>query len=51
MDTASVAAKARKLMEPALGAARTEEIIRLALAIEDVKDARDLLAHLGPPRR
>lgn len=51
MDTASVAAKARKLMEPVLGAERTEEVIRLAGTIEDVKDARELLAQLGAPRR
>jgi 2-methylcitrate dehydratase PrpD len=50
MDTQSVNAKARLLMEPALGAERTEEIIRrvnAAEALDDVRELRHFLAGEG----
>ncbi len=42
MDTASVNAKARELMEAVLGAERTKDIIRRVNALEDVTDVREL---------
>jgi len=42
LDTESVNAKARLLMEPVLGAERTEEIIRRVNALEDMADVREL---------
>ena len=47
MDTAAVSAKARKLMEPVLGGARTESLIERVNAIEDVRDCRELMSLLG----
>jgi 2-methylcitrate dehydratase PrpD len=47
MDTDSVSAKARLLMEPALGAERTEEIIRRVNALEEVVDVRELRPFLA----
>jgi 2-methylcitrate dehydratase PrpD len=51
LDTESVNAKARLLMEPVLGAERTEEIIRRVNALEELNDMRELrpfLAEGGP---
>ena len=42
MDTESVNAKARLLMEPVLGAERTEGLIRRVNALEALKDVREL---------
>lgn len=42
MTEDEVAAKARDLMAPVLGGDRTEKLIKAALAIENVKDVRDL---------
>jgi 2-methylcitrate dehydratase PrpD len=42
LDTASVNAKAQPLMEPVLGAARTEAVIRRVNALEELDDARKL---------
>src|SRR5574341_720908 len=42
LDTDSVNAKARLLMEPVLGSARTEELIRRVNALEELVDVRDL---------
>ncbi len=47
LDTESVNAKARLLMEPALGAARTEEIIRRVNALEELDDVRELRPFLA----
>jgi 2-methylcitrate dehydratase PrpD len=50
MDTQSVNAKARLLLEPVLGAERTEEVIRRVNALENLADVRELrpfLAHAG----
>jgi len=47
LDTESVNAKARLLMEPVLGAERTEEIIRRVNALEDVVDVRELRPFLA----
>jgi len=50
MDTQSVNAKARLLMEPVLGAERTEEVIRrvnAAEALDDVRELRRFLAREG----
>lgn len=50
MDTESVNAKARLLMEPVLGAGKTEEIIRRVNVLEELDDVRELrrfLAHEG----
>ena len=49
LDTESVNAKARLLMVPVLGAAKTEEVIRRANALEALSDLRELrpfLAHV-----
>jgi len=49
LDTESVNAKARLLMVPVLGAAKTEEVIRRANALEALPDLRELrpfLAHV-----
>jgi 2-methylcitrate dehydratase PrpD len=50
LDTAAVNEKARGLMGPVLGAARTEEVIRRVNALEELKDVRDLAALLGAGR-
>ena len=42
MDTESVNSKARLLMEPVLGPAQTEEVIRRVNALEDLADVREL---------
>jgi 2-methylcitrate dehydratase PrpD len=42
LDTESVNAKARALMAPVLGAAKTEEIIRRVNALEALSDVREL---------
>ena len=47
MDTQSVNAKARLLMEPVLGAGRAEEIIRRVNAAEELDDVRELLRFLA----
>ena len=47
LDTEGVNAKARILMEPVLGAAKTEEVIRRVNAIETVKDVRELTPFLA----
>jgi 2-methylcitrate dehydratase PrpD len=47
MDTESVNAKARGLMEPVLGAERTEGLIRRVNALEEMKDARELRRFLA----
>ncbi|MBI4195688.1 MAG: MmgE/PrpD family protein [Betaproteobacteria bacterium] len=47
LDTEGVNAKARLLMEPALGAAQTEEIIRRVNALEDVGNMRELRPFLA----
>jgi 2-methylcitrate dehydratase PrpD len=50
MDTEGVNAKARRLMEPVLGAEQTEGIIRRVNAAEELNDVRELrpfLAHAG----
>lgn len=47
MDTASVNLKARLLMEPVLGAEKTEEIIRLINAPEELDDVRELQQFLA----
>ncbi len=49
LDTQAVNAKARGLMGPVLGAARTEEIIRRVNAVEDVRDVRELASLLSAP--
>jgi len=50
LDTESVNAKARLLMEPVLGAERTEEIIRRVNALEEVVDVRELRPFLAGER-
>ena len=47
MDTASVNAKARLLMEPVLGAERTEGVIRRVNALEELDDVRELRRFLA----
>jgi len=47
LDTESVNAKARPLMEPVLGAERTEEVIRRVSALEALDDARKLRPFLA----
>ena len=42
LDTEGVNAKARSLMTPVLGAARTEEVLERVKALEDVDDVRAL---------
>jgi hypothetical protein len=42
MTTEAVNAKARDLMEPVLGAKRTEELIRRVNALEELRNVRDL---------
>jgi 2-methylcitrate dehydratase PrpD len=49
MGTDAVSAKARRLMEPVLGASRTDQVIDRVNAIEDILDARDLLRLLSVP--
>ena len=46
LDTAGVNAKARALMEPVIGAQRTEAIIQRVNALEDVAKIRDLVSLL-----
>ncbi|MBI2364257.1 MAG: MmgE/PrpD family protein [Deltaproteobacteria bacterium] len=47
LDTDSVNAKARLLMEPVLGAERTEEIIRRVNALDELTDVRELRPFLA----
>jgi 2-methylcitrate dehydratase PrpD len=47
MDTVSVNAKARLLMEPVLGAERAESVIQRMNAVEDLDDVRELRSFLG----
>ena len=47
LDTESVNVKARLLMEPVLGAERTEGIIRRVNALEELDDVRDLRPSLA----
>jgi len=47
MDTESVSAKARLLMEPVLGAGKTEEVIRRVNAVEELNDVRELRPFLA----
>jgi 2-methylcitrate dehydratase PrpD len=47
LDTEAVNGKARLLMEPVLGAARTEEVIRRVSAVEDLLDVRELMPSLA----
>ena len=47
LDTESVNAKARLLMEPVLGAGQAEEIIRRVNAAEELDDVRELLRFLA----
>ncbi len=47
MDTESVNAKARLLMEPVLGSGHTEEIIRRVNALENLADVRELRPFLA----
>jgi 2-methylcitrate dehydratase PrpD len=47
LDTESVNAKARLLMEPVLGGAKTEEIIRRVNAAESLGDVRELARFLS----
>jgi 2-methylcitrate dehydratase PrpD len=47
LDTESVNAKARLLMEPVLGAERTEEIIRRVNTLEELADVRELRPFLS----
>ena len=47
MDTEAVNAKARLLMAPVLGAARTEEVIRRVNAVEELRDVRELMPYLA----
>jgi len=42
LDTAGVSAKARGLIAPVLGAAKTARLIERVLSLENVADARDL---------
>lgn len=46
LDTPAVAAKARELMRPVLGAERTEAIIRRVNALEELKEVRELVSSL-----
>ena len=46
MDTESVNAKARELLEPVLGSARTKAVIQRVNALEDVADVQELLPFL-----
>ena len=46
LDTEAVNAKARLLMEPILGAARAEEVIRRVNAVEELRDVRELMPYL-----
>ena len=48
MEEAEVTAKARDLIEPVLGAARTGRLIELVLAVESLKDVRDISAWVRP---
>ncbi len=47
LDTESVNAKARLLMEPVLGIKRTEEIIRRVNVLEEMVDVRELRPFLA----
>jgi 2-methylcitrate dehydratase PrpD len=47
MDTEAVSAKARRLMQPVLGDARTEMVIERVNAVEDVADCRELMRVLA----
>jgi 2-methylcitrate dehydratase PrpD len=48
LDTAAVNAKARNLMQPVLGAQRTDVIIQRVNALEDVAKVRELVSLLVP---
>ena len=47
LDTAGVAAKARGLMAPVLGAAKTEALIERVMKLDDLKSVRDLIPLLA----
>ncbi|MCH8918429.1 MAG: MmgE/PrpD family protein, partial [Proteobacteria bacterium] len=47
MDTESVNAKARLLMEPVLGAERTEGVIQQVNTLEELDDVRELRRFLA----
>jgi 2-methylcitrate dehydratase PrpD len=51
LDTQAVSAKARRLMAPVLGDARTEDVVRHVLALESLADVRELTACLGAAAR
>ena len=51
LDTESVNAKARSLMEPVLGASKTEEVIRQVNAVETLKNVRELARNLKSQTR
>ena len=51
LDTESVNAKARLLMEPVLGASRTEEVIRRVNALESLANVRELQPFLTQAAR
>ena len=46
MDTESVNAKARGLLEPVLGKSRTEEVIQRVNGLEDVANISELIPFL-----
>ena len=46
MDTETVNAKARYLLEPVLGSHRTEAVIQAVNSLEDIANARELIPHL-----
>ena len=48
LDDAGVNGKARALMEPVLGAAKADALIRRVNALEQMADARELRAFLAP---
>ena len=50
LDTEAVNAKAFKLMEPALGRAKSEEVIRRVNSIEESSDVSALTPHLASPQ-
>jgi 2-methylcitrate dehydratase PrpD len=50
LDDAGVNGKARGLIEPVLGVAKTDALIRRVNALEDVADARELRALLALAR-
>jgi 2-methylcitrate dehydratase PrpD len=50
LDSEGVAAKAKSLMTPVLGAARTEAVIERVAALEEVAEVRELVGLLTLPR-